>query len=134
MQLYNSLTGRKEDFQPADPGRPTMYVCGPTVYSHPHIGNARPAVVFDVLFRLLMQRYGDVAYVRNVTDIDDKIMAAAAAEGVATAVVAERYAAAYHEDMAALNVLPPTVEPYATGHVPADDRDDPAPDRGRSRL
>ena len=118
MQLYNTLTGRKEEFQPADPGRPTMYVCGPTVYSHPHIGNARPAVVFDVLFRLLMQRYGDVAYVRNVTDIDDKIMAAAAAEGVATAVVAERYAAAYHEDMAALNVLPPTVEPYATGHVP----------------
>jgi cysteinyl-tRNA synthetase len=118
MQLYNTLTGRKEDFQPADPGRPTMYVCGPTVYSHPHIGNARPAVVFDVLFRLLMQRHGDVAYVRNVTDIDDKIMAAAAAEGVPTEVVAERYAAAYHEDMAALNVLPPTVEPYATRHVP----------------
>jgi cysteinyl-tRNA synthetase len=118
MQLYNSLTGRKETFQPADPLRPTMYVCGPTVYSHPHIGNARPAVVFDVLFRLLMQRYGDVAYVRNVTDIDDKIMAAAAAEGVPTDVVAERYAAAYHEDMAALNVLPPTAEPYATGHLP----------------
>jgi cysteinyl-tRNA synthetase len=118
MQLYNSLTGHKEEFQPADPGRPTMYVCGPTVYSHPHIGNARPAVVFDVLFRLLMQRYGNVAYVRNVTDIDDKIMAAAAAEGVPTAVVAERYTAAYHEDMAALNVLPPTVEPHATGHVP----------------
>jgi cysteinyl-tRNA synthetase len=95
-----------------------MYVCGPTVYGHPHIGNARPAVVFDVLFRLLMQRYGDVAYVRNVTDIDDKIMAAAAAESVETEVVAERYAAAYHEDMAALNVLPPTAEPYATGHVP----------------
>ena len=118
MQLYNSLSGRKEDFQPADPRRPTMYVCGPTVYSHPHIGNARPAVVFDVLFRLLMQRYGHVAYVRNVTDIDDKIMAAATAEGVPTGVVAKRYAAAYHEDMAALNVLPPTVEPYATGHVP----------------
>jgi cysteinyl-tRNA synthetase len=118
MQLYNSLTGRKEDFQPADSGRPTMYVCGPTVYSHPHIGNARPAVVFDVLFRLLRRRYGDVDYVRNVTDIDDKIMAAAAAEGVPTAVVAERYTAAYHDDMAALNVLPPTVEPHATGHVP----------------
>jgi cysteinyl-tRNA synthetase len=95
-----------------------MYVCGPTVYSHPHIGNARPAVVFDVLFRLLRHRYGDVVYVRNVTDIDDKIMAAADAEGVATEVVAERYAAAYQEDMAALNVLPPTGEPYATGHVP----------------
>jgi cysteinyl-tRNA synthetase len=118
MQLYNSLTGRKERFQPAQAGRPTMYVCGPTVYNHPHIGNARPAVVFDVLFRLLRHRYGDVAYVRNVTDIDDKIMAAAAAEGVSTEVVAERYAAAYQEDMAALNVLAPTVEPYATGHLP----------------
>ena len=118
MQLYNSLTGRKEIFTPADAGRPTMYVCGPTVYNHPHIGNARPAVVFDVLFRLLEHRFGDVLYVRNVTDIEDKIMAAAAAEGVATEVVAQRYAAAYHEDMAALNVLPPTIEPYATGHVP----------------
>ena len=118
MLLYNSFTGRKETFQPADPRRPTMYVCGPTVYNHPHIGNARPAVVFDVLFRLLRHRYGDVVYVRNVTDIDDKIMAAAAAEGVATEVIAERNAAAYHADMAALNVLPPTVEPYATGHVP----------------
>jgi cysteinyl-tRNA synthetase len=118
MQLYDTLTGRKERFEPADPKRPTMYVCGPTVYNHPHIGNARPAVVFDVLFRLLRHRYGDVVYVRNVTDIEDKIMAAAAAEGVSTEAVAERYAAAYHEDMAALNVLPPTVEPYATGHVP----------------
>jgi cysteinyl-tRNA synthetase len=118
MQLYNSLTGRKETFTPADPGRPTMYVCGPTVYSHPHIGNARPAVVFDVLFRLLKHRYGDVAYVRNVTDIEDRIMAAAAAERTSTEAVAKRYAAAYHEDMAALNVLAPTVEPYATGHVP----------------
>jgi cysteinyl-tRNA synthetase len=118
MQLYNSLSGRKETFTPADPRRPTMYVCGPTVYNHPHIGNARPAVVFDVLFRLLGHRYGDVVYVRNVTDIDDKIIAAAAAEGVTTAAIAERYAAAYHEDMAALNVLAPTLEPYATGHVP----------------
>jgi cysteinyl-tRNA synthetase len=118
MQLYNSLTGRKEKFQPADAGRPTMYVCGPTVYNHPHIGNARPAVVFDVLFRLLRHRCGDATYVRNVTDIDDRIMAAAAAEGVPTEVVADRYAAAYQADMAALNVLPPTVEPYATGHVP----------------
>ena len=79
MQLYNSLSGRKESFTPADPGRPTMYVCGPTVYNHPHIGNARPAVVFDVLFRLLRHRFGDALYVRNVTDIDDRIMAAAEA-------------------------------------------------------
>jgi cysteinyl-tRNA synthetase len=117
MQLYNSLTGRKETFRPADPQRPTMYVCGPTVYSHPHIGNARSAIVFDVLFRLLRHRYGDVVYARNVTDIDDKIMASAAAEGTSTEVVAARYAAAYRADMAALNVLPPTHEPCATGHV-----------------
>jgi cysteinyl-tRNA synthetase len=118
MQLFNSLSGRKETFQPAAPGRPTMYVCGPTVYDHPHIGNARPAVVFDLLFRLLKRRFGDVVYVRNVTDIDDKIMAAATAEGATTEVISRRYAAAYHDDMAALGVLPPTVEPFATGHVP----------------
>jgi cysteinyl-tRNA synthetase len=118
MQLYNSLSGQKERFRPADPGRPTMYVCGPTVYSHPHIGNARSAVVFDVLYRLLRHRYGDVTYARNITDIDDRIMAAAAAEGVSTEAIAQRYAAAYREDMAALNVLPPTVEPDATSHVP----------------
>src|SRR5690606_13856833 len=117
MQLFNSLTGRKETFTPADPRRPTMYVCGPTVYNHPHIGNARPAVVFDVLFRLLRYRYGDALYVRNITDIDDKIIAAAAEEGVPTEVIAQRYAAAYDEDMAALNVLPPTVAPRATCHV-----------------
>jgi cysteinyl-tRNA synthetase len=118
MQLCNSLSGRKETFEPADPHLPTIYVCGPTVYNHPHIGNARPAVVFDVLFRLLRHRYGDALYVRNVTDIDDKIMAAAEAERVPTEVIAKRYAAAYHEDMAALNVLAPTIEPYATKHVP----------------
>jgi cysteinyl-tRNA synthetase len=118
MQLYNSLTGRKETFEPADPRRPTMYVCGPTVYNHPHIGNARMAVVFDVLFRLLAHRFGAAVYARNITDIDDRIMAAAAAEGASTEAIARRYAAAYHEDMAALNVLPPTVEPCATGHVP----------------
>jgi cysteinyl-tRNA synthetase len=118
MQLYDSLTGRKEKLQPAHAGRPTMYVCGPTVYNNPHIGNARPAVVFDVLFRLLEHRFGAAVYVRNVTDIEDKIMAAAEAEGASTEVISRRYAAAYHYDMAALNVLPPTVEPYATGHVP----------------
>jgi cysteinyl-tRNA synthetase len=118
MQLYNSLTGKKETFTPADPKRLTMYVCGPTVYSHPHIGNARSAVVFDVLYRLLKHRYGDVNYARNVTDIDDKIMAAAAAEGTSTEAISKRYAAAYREDMAALNALPPTIEPWATGHLP----------------
>ncbi len=118
MKLHNALTGRKETFVPADPARPTMYVCGPTVYSYPHIGNARSAVVFDALFRLLKHRFGDVVYARNVTDIEDKIIEAARAEGVPTDVIVARYTPAYHADMAALNVLPPTVEPFATEHLP----------------
>jgi cysteinyl-tRNA synthetase len=118
MKLFNSLTGRKETFAPAIPGRPTMYVCGPTVWNHPHIGNARPAVVFDVLFRLLKARYGDgVVYARNVTDIEDKIIAAATAEGVPSEVISARYTEAYNQDMAALGVLRPTLEPFATAHV-----------------
>jgi len=119
MQLFNSLSGAKEPFAPADPRRPTMYVCGPTVYNSPHIGNARPAVVFDVLYRLLRHRFGDVCYVRNVTDVEDKIINAAREEGVSTEDVVARYTAAYHEDMAALGVLPPTIEPYATQHIEA---------------
>ncbi len=118
MKLHNALTGRKETFVPADPARPTMYVCGPTVYSYPHIGNARSAVVFDALFRMLKHRFGDVVYARNVTDIEDKIIEAARAEGVPTDVIVARYTPAYHADMAALNVLPPTVEPFATEHLP----------------
>jgi cysteinyl-tRNA synthetase len=118
MKLHNALTGRKEVFEPADPARPTMYVCGPTVYSYPHIGNARSAVVFDLLFRLLKHRFGDVAYARNVTDIEDKIIEAARAEGVSTGAIVARYTPAYHADMAALNVLPPPIEPFATGHLP----------------
>jgi cysteinyl-tRNA synthetase len=118
MKLHNALTGRKETFTPADPGRPTMYVCGPTVYNYPHIGNARPAVVFDVLFRLLKHRFGNVAYARNITDIEDKIIKAAQDQGVPTGAIVARYTPAYHADMAALNVLPPTVEPFATAHLP----------------
>jgi cysteinyl-tRNA synthetase len=118
MKLHNALTGRKEPFTPADPTRPTMYVCGPTVYNYPHIGNARPAVVFDVLFRLLKHRYGDVLYARNVTDIEDKIIKAAQDQGVPTDAIVARYTPAYHADMAALNVLPPTIEPFATAHLP----------------
>jgi cysteinyl-tRNA synthetase len=118
LSLYNTLSRRKERFEPAADGRVTMYVCGPTVYSSPHIGNARPAVVFDVLARVLRRRYA-LTYARNITDIDDKINAAAAAEGVAIDVIASRYTAAYHEDMRALGVLPPDVEPRATAHVAA---------------
>ena len=118
MKLYNSLTGRKETFVPADPGRPTMYVCGPTVYNYAHIGNGRAAVVFDLLYRVLKHRFGDVLYARNVTDVEDKIIKAAAERSVTTEAVAAEFTRAYHEDMDALNVLRPTVEPFATGHIP----------------
>jgi cysteinyl-tRNA synthetase len=116
IQLYNTLTRQKEVFVPADPGRVTMYVCGPTVYSFPHIGNARPAVVFDVLARLLRRRYR-LTYARNITDIDDKINKAARESGIPIGEIAARYSAAYHEDMRALGVQPPDVEPRATAHI-----------------
>lgn len=94
-----------------------MYVCGPTVYDDAHIGNARPAVVFDVLVRVLERHFGGVIYARNLTDVDDKINAAAAA-GVPISVIAERFTAAYHADMAALGVRAPGIEPRVTDHIP----------------
>ena len=118
IRLHNTLSGQLEEFVPAETARVTMYVCGPTVYNFAHIGNARPAVVFDVLARLLRRRYADVVYVRNITDIDDKINAAAAKEGVGIDVIADRYAAAYHEDLATLGVAPPDAEPRVTQHIP----------------
>jgi cysteinyl-tRNA synthetase len=117
LHLHNSRSGRKELFRPIDPDRVTMYVCGPTVYARVHIGNGRPAVVFDVLFRLLKVLYPKVAYVRNVTDIDDKINAAAKANGEPIAALAERFTVAYRQDVEALDTLPPTEEPLATDHI-----------------
>ncbi|MBT8422633.1 MAG: cysteine--tRNA ligase [Gammaproteobacteria bacterium] len=114
--LHNTLTRSKQPFEPLEPGKVGVYVCGPTVYNPPHIGNARPAVVFDVLVRFLRTRYA-VTYVRNITDVDDKINAAAAELGESIATVAERHVANYHADMQALGVLPPDVEPYATHHI-----------------
>ena len=120
IRLYDTMTRSKRVFEPADPQRVTMYVCGPTVYGRAHIGNARPAVVFDVLARLLRHKYGaeHVIYARNITDIDDKINASAAAQGVDIGVVAARYEQHYLADMAALGVLPPDIAPHATAHIP----------------
>ena len=117
LRLYNSLTRRVESFEPADRARVTMYLCGPTVYNYVHIGNARGPVVFDVLARLLRRRYPHVVYARNITDVDDKINAAALEAGVPIAAVAEKYAAIYREDMARLGVTPPDAEPLATQHI-----------------
>ncbi|MBM3568192.1 MAG: cysteine--tRNA ligase [Alphaproteobacteria bacterium] len=117
LVLYNTATRRKEAFEPLEPGLVRLYVCGPTPYDYAHIGNARAFVAFDVLYRLLRARYGKVIYVRNITDVDDKINAAAREEGVGIDVVTARTIAAFHADMAALNVLPPTVEPRVTAHI-----------------
>ncbi|MDX2233851.1 MAG: cysteine--tRNA ligase [Hyphomonadaceae bacterium] len=121
IRLTNTLTRAKELFAPADPARVTMYVCGPTVYNFAHIGNARPPVAFDVLFRLLRAAYGEehVLYARNITDIDDRIIARAAELGEPITALTARYEAFYRDDMAALGNLAPTHEPRATQHVDA---------------
>jgi cysteinyl-tRNA synthetase len=120
LVLYNSMTRRKEVFEPLDPVRVRMYVCGPTVYDTAHIGNARAVVVFDQLYRVLRHAYGaeHVSYVRNITDIDDRIIDAARANGEPIDALTARTTAQYHADMAALNALPPDVEPRCTDHVP----------------
>ena len=126
LHLYNTLTRKKDRFAPIDPANVRMYVCGPTVYDFAHIGNARPVIVFDVLFRLLRHIYGEthVKYARNITDVDDKINARAAEEypnlplNDAIREVTTRTTRQFHTDIAALGVLPPTVEPTCTAHVP----------------
>lgn len=117
IQIYNTLTGHKEDFVPGDAERVTMYVCGPTVYSYPHIGNARPPVVFDLLYRVLSRRYPNVIYARNITDLDDKINAAAKQADLPIEAITSKFSAVFHEDMKALGVSLPTIEPRATEHI-----------------
>ena len=116
IYLHDTLTNEKKAFEPLVPGRVTMYVCGPTVYNYAHIGNARPPVVFDVLARLLRSRY-ELVYARNITDVDDKIIAAARETGRPIDEITARYTEAYNSDMAALGVRPPDIEPRATGHI-----------------
>ena len=120
FHAYNTLTRRKERLVPVRPGRVGFYVCGPTVYDRIHLGNARPLVVFDVLFRLMRLRYGEdkVRYIRNITDVDDKINAEAKKRGVDIGALTETTVAQFHEDAAALGCLTPTEEPRATAHLP----------------
>ena len=121
LVIQDTLSGEKRAFAPRDPGRVTMYVCGPTVYNYAHIGNARPVVVFDLLFRLLRHLYGEsaVVYARNITDVDDKINKAAIDQGVPIGEITDRFTDAYHADMDALGALRPTIEPRATAHIEA---------------
>ena len=120
IRLTNTLSRTKEVFVPQDPSRVTMYVCGPTVYSYAHIGNARPPVVFDVLFRLLRAKYGPehVVYAANITDVDDKIIKAAADAGKPIAEITALYERIYMADIGALGVIEPTIRPHATEHIP----------------
>src|ERR687889_1023797 len=119
LRLYNTLTRSKDEFVPIDPKNVRLYVCGPTVYDDAHIGNARPIIVFDLLFRLLRYLYGPdrVTYVRNITDVDDKINARAAERGVPIRELTEGTYRNFVEDVAALGCLAPTVEPRATEHI-----------------
>jgi len=121
IRLYDTMTREKRPFVPLNPQRITMYVCGPTVYGRAHIGNARPAVVFDTLARLIRREFGEksLVYARNVTDVDDKIIAAAEKEGVEPSVITGRYERHYLEDMGALGVIPPDIAPHATQEIPA---------------
>lgn len=119
IRLYDTLTREKRVFKPQDPSRVTMYVCGPTVYNRAHIGNFRPVIVFDTLFRVLRAAYGEdaVVYARNVTDIEDKIITASQETGEPIEAITQKYAAIYDQDAAAVNALPPTIVPWATEHV-----------------
>jgi len=118
LKIYNDLTHRKEPFEPLEPGRVRMYVCGMTVYDLCHLGHARVMVVFDVIYRYLQALGYEVTYIRNITDIDDKIIARANENGEPFMALTERFIQAMHEDASALGVLPPSDEPRATGHMP----------------
>ena len=121
IRLHDTMTREKRPFVPFNPQRITMYVCGPTVYGRAHIGNARPPVVFDTLARLIRHEFGpnSLIYARNVTDVDDKIIASAEKEGVDPSVITERYERFYLADMGALGVIPPDVAPHATQEIPS---------------
>ena len=116
IKLYNTLAGKKQNFIPINSNRVTMYICGPTVYSYPHIGNARGPVIFDILAGLLKREY-ELIYVRNITDLDDKIYEAAKSEQSDVSEITQRYTKIYHQDISALGVKDPDIEPRATDHI-----------------
>lgn len=118
LQLYNTLTRKKEPFVPLEAGKVKMYVCGPTVYNYIHIGNARPAIVFDTLRRFLRYSGYEVTFVQNITDVDDKLIKAANEEGTTVPELAEKYTRAYNEDLASINVLPPDIQPRVMRTIP----------------
>lgn len=118
IQLTNTMTRRKEPFHTLEPGKVKMYVCGPTVYNYIHIGNARPAIVFDTLRRYLKYRGYEVTFVQNITDVDDKLIRVANQEGTTVKEVADRYTDAYNEDLKSLNVLPPDIQPRVMQTIP----------------
>jgi cysteinyl-tRNA synthetase len=117
IRLSNTLSRTIEAFEPIDPTHVRMYVCGPTVYARPHIGNARSVVVYDMLYRLLQHEFPKVTYARNITDVDDKINAAAVERKITIQALTQEITAQFHQDMGALNCLPPTIEPRATAHI-----------------
>ena len=117
LKIYNTLSNQKETFYPIDQQSIKMYVCGPTVYNYAHIGNARPAVIFDVLYRLLMDIYPEVIYVRNITDVDDKINDAAKKLNEPISTITKKYTDIYHQDMKSLGVLSPNHEPRVTDNI-----------------
>lgn len=117
LKIYNTLKGKKEEFVPVNPGKVGMYVCGPTVYDTSHIGHARSVVVFDMIFRWLKQLDYEVTYVRNFTDVDDKIIKKSNETGESCTAITEKYIGEFHNEMDALNVLRPTMAPKATEHI-----------------
>src|SRR5579883_2000499 len=118
IRVHDTLEKKKVDFVPLDPANVRMYVCGPTVYGFIHVGNARPLVAFDVVYRHLRARFPKVRYVRNVTDVDDKIIKRAAETGEEPQSLARRFTDEFHRDVAALGCLPPDAEPKVTAHIP----------------
>ena len=117
LHLYNTLNRRKVEFTPLDKEHVRVYVCGPTVYDHIHVGNARPIIVFDVLYRLLRSQYPRVTYVRNITDVDDKIIVRAMDKGEEVGTLTKRTIEQFHQDIEFLGTLKPDIEPRATDHI-----------------